>query len=74
MRSTIAALILTLALSGCVTGRGVGPVKCVGLQDPPETVVDALEGAARKDASAAAWVIGLDGHYEKLDVCRKAGK
>lgn len=65
---------MTLALTGCQSvlgGGAAGPAKCIGLTDPPESVVDALGTVARKDASAGAWVIGLDRHYQKLDKCRK---
>lgn len=55
-----------IALTGCgsVPAAGVGPV----LSDPPASVVDALETAARLDSGAAAWVIGLDRFYEKQAV------
>lgn len=70
MRLTASVLTLTLLLAGCVTAPSgdCGPV----LQDPPGSVVDALEGAARADPSAAGWVIGLDGFYRKQDACRAA--
>lgn len=55
-----------VALSGCVSGPAatIGPV----LSDPPPSVVEALDGAARADPAAAAWVIGLDRFYQKQDV------
>jgi hypothetical protein len=60
------ALILTVLLTGCVSGRvpTIGPK----LPDPPPSVVDALEKVARADASAAAWVIRLDQFYRKQDI------
>ena len=56
-----------LLLTGCGTVAGV---KCPKLAAPPASVVDALEGAARKDGAAAAYVIDLNKHYDKLEVCR----
>lgn len=61
------ALISTLLLVACATAP---VVKCPGLPDPPPAIVDALEQAGRSNPSAAAWVIGLDRHYQKLDECK----
>lgn len=59
------SLILTALLTGCATvPSNVAP----HLANPPPAVVTALDGAARKDPSAAAWVIGLDKFYQKQDL------
>lgn len=67
MKLTASALILTTLLAGCATVRGS---KCPSLANPPSSVVDALETAGRADPNASAWVIGLDRHYQKLDICK----
>ena len=66
IKSTLALLIWIPHLAACasVPRASLAPI----LADPPPAVVDALEDAANKDASAAAWVIGLDRFYQKQDL------
>ena len=68
-KSTLALLILMAPLAGCGSVRAVseGPV----LGNPPPAIVDALDTAARKDAGAAAWVVGLDRFYQKQDLSKR---
>lgn len=42
---------------------------CIGLEPPPDTIVDALEEAASKDEEASIWVIALEKHYMAIDKC-----
>ena len=58
---------LVLSLSACTTAPTI-KFKCPPLSPAPSSVVDGLEVAARKDPSAAAWVIDLDRHYQKCDI------
>lgn len=57
-----------MLLAGCVTAPVVVP-ECPRLAPPTLPVVDALDAVGRKDPSSAAWVIGLERHYDKLDAC-----
>ncbi len=59
---------MMVLLASCATAPSVKAV-CPPLAPPTETIVDSLEAAGRKDPSSAAWVIGLERHYEKLDTC-----
>lgn len=62
----LAVCLVLLTLAGCTqTTKYV----CPPLSPPPNSIVDALETTGRKDPSAAAWVIDLDRHYQKLDAC-----
>ena len=68
MKSTVRLLILlaaVTALGGCQTTRVAG--SCPALPPPPVRAVDALQAAA--DSAVDAWVVALDRHYQKLDVC-----
>ncbi|MFG1395873.1 hypothetical protein [Roseixanthobacter pseudopolyaromaticivorans] len=47
----------------------VRAVKCPVLAAPPPAVVDALAASGRSDPKSAEWVVGLEKHYQKLDVC-----
>lgn len=67
MRSIASLSASILLLSGCASGPVA--VACPDLAPPPMTVVDALADVARADGEAAAWVIGLDKHYSKLETC-----
>jgi len=61
---TVLLLTSMLLLVGCASASSVAP----RLSDPPTSVVDALERAARSDPSAASWVISLDRFYQKQEL------
>lgn len=67
MKSILSGLILTALLSGCASAPS--GINCPRLSPPPASVVDALDGIARTDPNAGAWVIALERHYQKLDTC-----
>lgn len=74
MKSTLMIAPLTMLLAACghVPLAVAPPViitSCPNLEAPPEVVVDVLAAAAELDADASDWVIGLDQHYDALDVC-----
>lgn len=59
--------LMAAILSGCSpTIKYV----CPPLAAVPSSTLDALEAKGRQDPSTASWVIDLDRHYQKLDVCR----
>lgn len=64
--SMLGLLILAGLMTGCASGRVVG--SCPALSAPPLAAVNALEAA--DDRAVDAWVVDLDRHYQKLDVCR----
>lgn len=43
---------------------------CPSLSPVPNSTLDVLESQGRKDPNTAAWVVDLDKHYQKLDVCK----
>lgn len=63
----IGAALLVIVPAGCTSTT---KIMCPSLSPAPSSIIDALETASRKDPSAAAWTIGLDKHYAKLDACR----
>lgn len=67
--SRLALVIWTLPLAACVTVQppSLPVTNHPRLPDPPSTVVDALEGAARTDEDAANWTIDLDNFLRKQD-------
>ena len=65
MRSTIALVMLMPLISACATTRFLN--NCPDLRKPPAVAVDALEQA--DDPVIDQWVVDLDKHYQKLDVC-----
>lgn len=67
-RSMLALAILSFPLVGCVTVPSLPVTNHPRLPDPPLTVVDALEGAARTDEDAANWTVDLDNFLRKQDL------
>lgn len=66
MKSTALLLILALPMTGCAT---VPISSCPPLSQPPVAAVDALQAAG--NSAVDAWVVDLDRHYQKLEICRK---
>lgn len=60
-------VLATLILQGCTATT---KVMCPSLSPPPGSIVTALENASRQDPDGAAWTIGLERHYQKLDACQ----
>lgn len=79
MRSIATVALLTMPLTGCLSGLLSGSrqimatvVECPELPPPTQSAVDALAAAGRSDPDTAAWLIDLDQHYDALDVCKAA--
>lgn len=45
--------------------------QCPPLAPPPMKVVTSLQTAGKSDPSSAAWVVGLEKHYEKCEALSK---
>lgn len=85
LKTISALLILTLPLSGCGLGDvlkllfpretvTIVVAKCpegIGLDAPPEPVLDALATVV-DDPQGGPWIDQLEKHYEDLDACRRA--
>lgn len=78
-RSTIALLLLTMPLQGCVLEQLLVGLRSSGgtsfvcqpeLPPPPDSVVDALSDAATRDRSAGEWTVDLEKHYQMQDAAR----
>jgi hypothetical protein len=75
MKTLIALCLLMTPLASCALGpKSIDPVIACPppLPDPPESVVDALDAAARTDPKAGGWIISLAKHYQDQDACLAA--
>lgn len=60
-------VVLAIGLSSCSpTIKYV----CPPLSPVPNSTLDALASTGKRDPNTAAWVVDLDKHYQKLDVCK----
>lgn len=71
MPSLLSLALLTTLLAGCATSRQLVVGTCPNYPDPPESTLQTLEDAARKDKPTEQWVIDQSKLKDQLEVCRR---